>query len=54
MKNFFGNSFLLSKSDEKWKAKRKGLGAAFYKDKLIVHMNLLKHHTHKTMQDWLE
>jgi len=35
-KNFFGNSFLLSKTDDRWKAKRKGVSHAFYKDKLMV------------------
>ena len=35
-KNFFGSSFLFSKSDDVWKAKRKGVAHAFYKDKLLV------------------
>lgn len=35
-KNFFGSSFLFSKTDEIWKLKRKGLAHAFYKDKLMV------------------
>ena len=34
--NFFGSSFLMGKTDEKWKAKRKGLAHAFYKDKLVT------------------
>ena len=34
-KNFFGNSFLFAKSDELWKAKRKSVAHAFYKDRLV-------------------
>jgi len=52
--NFFGDSFLFAKTDSKWKAKRKGLGTAFYKDKLIVQMELLKFHLQKFMQNWVE
>ena len=42
MQNLLGDSFLFSKGDEKWKAKRKGLGHAFYKDKLVVLLDTLK------------
>lgn len=35
-KNFFGNSFVFSKTDDRWKIKRKGVAHAFYKDKLVV------------------
>ena len=42
VQNFFGNSFLFSKADDVWKAKRKGLGHAFYKDKLLVLLETLK------------
>jgi len=45
--NFFGNSFLFSKGDDKWKAKRKGLGHAFYKDKLLQLVDTLKDYIHK-------
>ena len=44
MKNLFGNSMLFAKGDDRWKAKRKGLGHAFYKDKLIVLLDTLKDH----------
>ena len=33
-KKFLGHSFLLSKGDAMWKAKRKACAHAFYKDRL--------------------
>ena len=36
VKSLFGNSFLFSQSDEVWKAKRKAMAHAFYKNRLIV------------------
>ena len=53
-KNFFGDSFLFSKTDDVWKRKRKGLAHAFYKDKLIVHIEHLKHHVRKKAEAWRE
>ena len=52
-KNFFGSSFLFSKSDDVWKAKRKGVAHAFYKDKLLVMLDQLKNYTLKTQQRWM-
>ena len=52
MKNFFGNSLLFSKADDVWKAKRKGLGHAFYKDKLIVLLETLKDYMLKECDQW--
>ena len=54
LKNFFGNSFLFSKADDVWKAKRKGLGHAFYKDKLIVQLDTLKDYILKECDQWKE
>ena len=42
LSNFFGRTFLFAKADDDWKAKRKGLGHAFYKDKLVVLLDTLK------------
>ena len=36
LKSLFGNSFLFSQSDEVWKAKRKAMAHAFYKNRLVV------------------
>ena len=36
-----GNSFLFSKTDELWKAKRKACAHAFYKDRLTMMMHSL-------------
>ena len=52
-KNLFGKSFLFSPSDDVWKAKRKGLAHAFYKDKLIPMLENLKHYTLVQQSKWL-
>ena len=38
----FGNSFLFSKADAIWKAKRQASAHAFYKDKLVVMLETMK------------
>jgi cytochrome P450 len=38
----FGNSFLFSKADEIWKAKRKACSHAFYKERLVHMLEVLK------------
>mmetsp|Transcript_33780 Transcript_33780/g.41757 ORF Transcript_33780/g.41757 Transcript_33780/m.41757 type:complete len:83 (+) Transcript_33780:377-625(+) len=53
-KNFFGNSFLFSKSDQRWKDKRKGVAHAFYKDKLVVMLDNLKEYVLRAQSKWLE
>ena len=53
-KNFFGKSFLFSKTDDVWKKKRKGLGHAFYKDRLIVLLDNLKDCMKKKQDGWLK
>ena len=35
MSGFMGKSFLFSKTDEDWKAKRKACSHAFYKERLV-------------------
>ena len=37
-----GSSFLFSKADEVWKAKRKACAHAFYKERLAVMVEILK------------
>jgi len=41
-KDLLGNSFLFGKGDKIWKAKRKAVAHAFYKDQLKVMMEVLK------------
>ena len=52
-KNLFGNSFIFGKSDSHWKAKRKGLAHAFYKDKLISMLDILKDYVFEAQNRWL-
>ena len=40
--NIFGRSFVFSKTDEHWKAKRKACAHAFYKDRLVHMLEVLK------------
>ena len=42
MKDLLGNSFLFSKGDATWKAKRQACAHAFYKDQLKIMMEVLK------------
>lgn len=41
-KDLLGNSFLFSKGDSIWKAKRQACGHAFYKEQLKIMMEVLK------------
>lgn len=41
-KGFFRNSFVFSKNDERWKAKRKATAHAFYKDKTVHMLDTLR------------
>ena len=52
--NLFGKSFIFAVTDDKWKQKRKGLGHAFYKDKLIVLLDSLKVYMHEAQKGWLD
>jgi hypothetical protein len=40
--DLLGKSFLFSQGDDLWKAKRKACSHAFYKDKLVVMLEVLK------------
>ena len=51
-KNFFGNSFLFSKADDMWKAKRKAISHAFYKDRLNLMIEALKEQILSTQKIW--
>jgi len=42
LKDMLGHSFLTSKGDDLWKAKRKACAHAFYKDKLDAMLEILK------------
>jgi len=39
---FMGESFLFSRADEVWKAKRKACAHAFYKERLVHMLEVLK------------
>lgn len=41
-KNFYLNAFVFAKNDERWKAKRKATAHAFYKDKTVHMLDVLK------------
>ena len=49
----FGNSFLFSKADEAWKAKRKATAHAFYKDKLVCMLDALKDKVADKCEEWM-
>ena len=52
--NLMGDSFLFSKADDIWKAKRQACGHAFYKDKLVQMMESLKDLVGSTFEQWAE
>ena len=41
-KNFYGDSFLFSKTDANWKAKRAATAHAFYRERMIHMLEVLK------------
>ena len=51
--NLLGNSFLFSPSNDTWKAKRRGLGHAFYKEKLVPMLENLKYYVIEQQKKWL-
>jgi len=53
-KNLFGNSFVFNKSDETWRAKRKAVAHAFYKDRLVHMLDILKEQVSEVQADWVE
>ena len=52
--NMLGRSFLVMPTDDEWRAKRKGLAHAFFKDRLIVMMEKLKEYSNESHQKWLK
>ena len=54
MSNFLGKAFIFSKTDDVWKAKRKGIAHTFFKDKLIVMLDKLKDYSMEQQKKWLE
>ena len=53
MSNFLGESFVLAPTDEKWKAKRKGIAHTFFKSRLVIMLATLKEYTMEAQQRWL-
>ena len=52
-KNLFGKSFLFSKSDDLWKKKRQATSHAFYKERLVHMLDVLKETLLETQGKWL-
>ena len=42
MKPLMGDAILFSKADAEWKAKRKALSHAFYRDRMVFMLDVLK------------
>ena len=53
-KNLFGHSFLFSKSDETWRAKRKATAHAFYKERVFRMLESLKDKVIKAQGRWMD
>ena len=51
-KDLLGNSFLFGPGDEVWKAKRKAISHAFYKDRLNLMIEALKEQILSTQKIW--
>ena len=51
--NIFGRAFLFSKTDDHWKEKRKACAHAFYKDRLVQQLDVLKEQLLQTQADWV-
>ena len=52
-KDMLGNSFLFSKGDDVWKAKRKAISHAFYKDRLDNMLDVLKDQIMTRFKLWM-
>ena len=52
MKEMLGESFLFTKTDELWKAKRKACAHAFYKDRLAKMMTTLQDKIMDALRRW--
>ena len=53
-KNLFGNSFLFSKTNEIWKKKRQASSHAFYKERLVHMMDVLKDTVLDEQRKWIK
>lgn len=53
LKNLIGNSFLFSQSDEVWKTKRKAMAHAFYKNRLVVMLDVFKKQIDEAQKLWI-
>lgn len=51
-KNFYGDSFLFSKTDEHWKAKRKATAHAFYRERMVNMLEVLKQKIREACDKW--
>ena len=51
-KNFYGESFLFSKTDENWKAKRKATAHAFYRERMVNMLEVLKEKIGEACDHW--
>ena len=49
-----GSSFLFSKADELWKAKRKACAHAFYKERLVIMIETLKDKLEEDIKLWAQ
>ena len=50
--NLMGRSFIFSKADEHWKAKRKACAHAFYKSRLVNMLEILKDKIEADLNEW--
>ena len=50
---FMGESFLFSKADDDWKAKRKACAHAFYKERLVHMIEVLKEKLEDEIKLWV-
>ena len=48
-----GNAFIFSKADDLWKLKRKSIAHAFYKDRLVHMLDILKDQVLVAQNRWL-
>ena len=51
-KNFYGDSFLFSKTDDNWRAKRKATSHAFYRERMVNMLEVLKEKIGQACEKW--
>ena len=54
MKDLLGDAFIFAKGNELWKAKRKATSHAFYKDKVVHMLEILKVKISESFTKWIE